>query len=213
MMKRILVVIFAAGWTSIAMSTPAAIAAEAKDKSWPCIQRKVPEISIGMVWSGPEFKVDDQAWKRTEGVAELVKVTTSRRNSIEDAKTAIDKFLNAFKGDTKSTLTQVFAGLFQTINGERREIITGIERYARQQLALAKKIKTLTKELYGLTASGAEPTPEQSKRIDEINEKFNWDTRIFDERQQSLTYVCETPVLLEQRLFALGRHIVQHLEK
>jgi len=44
-----------------------------------------------------------------------------------------------------------------------------------------------------------------------LSEQLNWDTRVYDEREQSLRYVCETPVLLEQRLFALGRHIAEHL--
>ena len=32
------------------------------------------------------------------------------------------------------------------------------------------------------------------------------------ERQQSLTYVCETPVILEQRAFALSRAIAGRLD-
>jgi hypothetical protein len=31
--------------------------------------------------------------------------------------------------------------------------------------------------------------------------------RVFSERQQSLTLACEVPVLIEQRLFELGREI------
>jgi len=37
------------------------------------------------------------------------------------------------------------------------------------------------------------------------------DTRIYDEREQSLTFVCEQPVLLEQRLFKIGREIMARL--
>jgi len=44
-----------------------------------------------------------------------------------------------------------------------------------------------------------------------VEERLLWDTRVFDERLQSLSYVCESPVLLEQRLFALSRHIMNHL--
>jgi len=44
---------------------------------------------------------------------------------------------------------------------------------------------------------------------DELNEQIDWDTRIYEEREQSLRYVCETPVLLEQRLFQIGRHVSQ----
>ena len=42
---------------------------------------------------------------------------------------------------------------------------------------------------------------------------LDWDQRIFTERQQSLTYVCETPVILEQRAFALGRIIAAQVPR
>ena len=40
----------------------------------------------------------------------------------------------------------------------------------------------------------------------------DWDIRIYDDRRGSLTYLCEQPVLLEQRAFTLARTIVSHLE-
>ena len=40
----------------------------------------------------------------------------------------------------------------------------------------------------------------------------DWDVRIYDDRRGSLSYLCEQPVLLEQRAFALARTIVSHLE-
>jgi hypothetical protein len=36
-------------------------------------------------------------------------------------------------------------------------------------------------------------------------------TRIFQERAQSLTFVCEVPTLIEQRLYALARTIAEAL--
>jgi hypothetical protein len=41
---------------------------------------------------------------------------------------------------------------------------------------------------------------------------LEWDLRVFDERHQSLAYVCETPTLIEQRLFALARVIQRSLD-
>ena len=38
-------------------------------------------------------------------------------------------------------------------------------------------------------------------------ERLTWETRIFEERVQSLTYVCEVPTLIEQRLYALAKTI------
>ena len=38
-------------------------------------------------------------------------------------------------------------------------------------------------------------------------DRYQWDVRVFTERQQSLPLACEVPVLIEQRLFELGREI------
>ena len=43
--------------------------------------------------------------------------------------------------------------------------------------------------------------------MDAVEKDLDWSMRIFRERQQSLTYVCETPVILEQRAFAVGRAV------
>ena len=51
------------------------------------------------------------------------------------------------------------------------------------------------------------PAAATSKELDELETRFSWDKRIFEERAQSLTYVCETPVLLEQRLYEIARAI------
>jgi hypothetical protein len=48
--------------------------------------------------------------------------------------------------------------------------------------------------------------------IDKQEEQLDWDTRIFQDRQQALSYVCETPVILEQRVFALARAIAAGLK-
>ena len=36
---------------------------------------------------------------------------------------------------------------------------------------------------------------------------LDWDMRIYEERERSLTYVCEVPVLYEQRAFAIAKLI------
>ena len=42
-------------------------------------------------------------------------------------------------------------------------------------------------------------------KVDELGSRIEWQTRIFEERQKTIGYVCEVPVLIEQRLFALAR--------
>ena len=62
-------------------------------------------------------------------------------------------------------------------------------------------------------AADAASLPGTQERTAALTEKLQWDRRIYRERDQSLTYVCEVPVLLEQRLFALARHIQSHLPR
>ena len=47
---------------------------------------------------------------------------------------------------------------------------------------------------------------------DTLRAERDWDIRIFEDRRQSLVYLCEQPVLLEQRAFALARAIASHME-
>jgi hypothetical protein len=49
-------------------------------------------------------------------------------------------------------------------------------------------------------------------KIDELNSGIEWSTRIYDDRRKSVSYACEVPVIIERRLFALGRTIRQGLE-
>ena len=49
-------------------------------------------------------------------------------------------------------------------------------------------------------------------QIEELTNRVEWDTRIFEERRKTMNFVCEVPVLIEQRLFALARAIQQSLE-
>ena len=44
-------------------------------------------------------------------------------------------------------------------------------------------------------------------------DRLTWETRIFEERVQSLTYVCEVPTLIEQRLYALAKTVAEVLPK
>jgi hypothetical protein len=41
---------------------------------------------------------------------------------------------------------------------------------------------------------------------------LSWQTRIFEDRRKSASYVCDVPVLIEKRLFDLGRAIQDGLQ-
>jgi len=183
-------------------------AAPSLKKTWPCIQRKVPELSAATIWDGPELNITDRGWEKNDVIAKLVRSTVSRRRSVAQAKALINKYAAGLTPEQKTALLpQVFTGQFQILNTERRVVMAGIERYSRRQKALSEIVKkeNIKNDKLALTKP---MTKAVEKRLDALNEKLKWDTRIYDERQQSLRYVCEVPVLLEQRLFALGRHII-----
>jgi hypothetical protein len=85
--------------------------------------------------------------------------------------------------------------------------MAGVPRYADKQATLSDQIEARRVEMARLSAA-AEP---DFDKIDAEEERLDWDVRIFTDRQAQLTYVCETPVILEQRAFALARAIAAHL--
>ena len=84
----------------------------------------------------------------------------------------------------------------------------GIERYARKQREFSEQIRSTILQLRVLQDR---PDADQG-RIDELTNRVEWDTRIFEERRKTMSFVCEVPVHIEQRLFALARAIQQSLE-
>jgi hypothetical protein len=207
-MRALLSVAFIAGLS--VLGRPAEAAA-GDDPNWPCVQRKVTEISAGQVWNGPSVDGIGDSWRSDGDLADLARTIASRRTDMADAKEKIAAFASAAGADKNRRLTLLFAGVLATINGERGSIIAGIGRYARRQQGLAQKITAQSAELDKLPRDGA--TDEQIDRREELLEMQAWDSRIFRERERSLQYVCELPVLLDQRAFALGREISGQLDK
>ena len=54
----------------------------------------------------------------------------------------------------------------------------------------------------------AQDTPDFD-RIDGIEEQLDWDQLIHSDRQQSIQYLCETPQLIERRLFSISQMLQQ----
>lgn len=186
-------------------------AASFDDPDWPCIQRKVPNLSIGQMWAGPVIEDKDlRAWRDNQDAAALAPVLAVRRTSDAEAAQQIDTLADRLGEDKQRTMTLLFAGAFSLIERERSQIINGIGRYARTQTALSKAIENSQNTLTDLLAI-EDPDFDTQDRIEALQDKILWDTRIFKDRQQSLTYVCETPVILERRAFGLARKIMEHL--
>lgn len=182
-------------------------AAGSDDPDWPCIQRKVPEISPGMVWAGPPVEELEQAWRGDRQVGQLAGRIAVRRTPREEAEAAITEFAAGLGAEKDRKLTLLFAATLAAINSERGSLISGIRRYARRQAKLAERIQGQLAELNQPTSGD-----EQDARRRELEEAHRWDTRIYEERERSLRYICEQPVVLEQRIFALARVMMAHLD-
>src|SRR6476659_8620841 len=90
-----------------------AAAATKTDPDWPCIQRKVPELSLGQVWNGPELPASAKDWSKDRDVSVLVKELAARRLPIAEAQAQIRKFATALSVEQKSArLTMLVQGLF-----------------------------------------------------------------------------------------------------
>src|SRR5262245_23841339 len=208
MMTRILRLLPTAALLPILVTGATGAHAARGQNDWPCVQREMPQISAGMVWTGGAIDADDQSWSTDERIAPKVAEVSSRRKTVEEAIAAIDQFAAGLKEDRTRLLTALFTGVLQNVNTERRKIMAGIKRYARKQASLADRIKERSIQRAALSQKPA-PSDEDKRKLAELEEQITWDTRIYDEREQSLRYVCEAPVLLEQRLFQIGRHVSQ----
>ncbi|MCG7393808.1 hypothetical protein MHY87_12910 [Microvirga sp. ACRRW] len=174
------------------------------DEDWPCVQRRVAELSMGQMWAGPPVDAAASAWRDDPSLASLARTLASRRTTLDDASAAIERFSKDAGPDKEAKLTLLFAGVFELINTERRRLINGIERYARKQKTLADQISETSRIL----THESKPAPERAT----LEHRLQWDTRIYDDRNQALQYVCESPVLLEQQVYALAQEISRHLE-
>jgi hypothetical protein len=107
-------------------------------------------------------------------------------------------------------LKLLFAGLLDVINSDRAVVMSGIERFQQRQRRRAAEIERQGAVLRQLKERAASDETARAE-LASAEDRYNWDVRVLSERQQSLPLACEVPVLLEQRLFELGREIRSHM--
>jgi hypothetical protein len=194
----------------LAAASPAPVLAAANnDPDWPCIQRKVPQLSIAQVWTGPALP-QNIASAEDPKITELVSEMAARRNPVEEAEKMLADYAASLPQDeVNGKLAQVFQGLFDRLNSERGQVISGISRYAAKQREMAADLR---KEAQEVDAMRMKPDADAAQ-LTRLNDRLTWETRIFEERAQSLTYICEVPTIIEQRLYRLGNFIGQTMVK
>jgi hypothetical protein len=205
--SRLVLIVAAA--TLLGLAAPgAALAADPRFPDWPCNQLKVPEISVAAVWAGPAIDDVRDTWQNEPRIGDLVDRLAARRTPMDEAEKLIADFLTGSAMDKEDKAKRLFAGLFERLNRQRSEVMSGIERITRKQKALAGKIRSDALELRTLQdAAGHDPT-----KIEELTNQVTWSTRVFEDRRKTINYVCEVPGLIERRLFSLARAIQESLE-
>ncbi len=193
---------------AVAGSPELCFAADPRYPDWPCAQAKVPDVSLAAVWAGPPLDDVADKWKNDAKVSALLPRLAARRTPLNEAQKAITEFLAGSTAEKIEMGKLLFAGLFDTLNAQRSSVMSGLERVTRKQREAADKIRTDTLALQAL--QDASP-PDQAK-IEELGNQLVWETRIFEDRQRVIKFVCEVPTAIDQRLFALGRMIQQEIE-
>jgi hypothetical protein len=190
----------------VAGGTHSAEAVKPGYPDWPCIQHKVPELTSAQMWDGPP--VDDlEEWRDNAEILKLIPKLASRRVPMEEATAAVDIFAAAQpKEKHDEVLKLLFAGLLKTVNADRAVVMAGIERFQKRQKARAEEIQRQGEALRQLRKQ-VERDEKARAALTAAEDRYNWDVRVFTERQQSLPLACEIPVLIEQRLFDLARTI------
>ncbi|NNF76583.1 MAG: hypothetical protein HKN05_01010 [Rhizobiales bacterium] len=192
--------------------TGPAFSAGDNDPDWPCVQRKIPALSAGMMWAGPP--IDEKAekmWSADSELAALVARISARRTTLDEATEQIAAYAGKLEAQSKTEkLTALFAGVLSTINSERTQIMKGITKFTRKQQELADTIRK-TRQEFTKALKVKPKTDESRKAVRELEQKLSWQSRIHQDRERSLQFVCESPVILEQRTFALAREIANQL--
>jgi hypothetical protein len=187
----------------VACWTQSAFALDPRYPDWPCQQLKVPGIAIASVWNGPPIEIGDGTKPIDAKQAELVSRLAARRTPIEDARKLIVDYIVGTDAEKQEKAKTLFVSLYSTLNAQRDEVMNGIERFSRKQKAAADDIRAEAQKLREMQDK-PDADPAQNE---ELVSRLAWQTRIFEDRRKSTSYVCDVPVMIEKRLFDLGNAI------
>ncbi|MCA1477175.1 hypothetical protein [Bradyrhizobium sp. NBAIM08] len=192
----------------LAVASTTAHAADPRYPDWPCTQAKVPEISLAAVWGGPPLDDVQNRWKDDARISALVAKLAARKTPLDEAEKLVKEFLAGSAADKTANAKLLFAGLFDTLNAQRSQVMNGLERVSRKQRDAADKIREEAIQLQALQGA----TPRDEAKVQALSNELIWKTRIFEDRHKVVRFVCEVPTSIDQRLFALGRVIQQEME-
>jgi len=188
---------------SFFVSVTPTMALDKRYPDWPCKQLKVPVLSPAAIWAGPPIDTVGNAWEEAPGLPDLVGRLAARRTPMADAEKEIANYLTGTAEEKQEKAKLLFAGLLETLNIQRTQVMNGLERAYRKQKQVAEAIRGETDKFRQLQDA---PSQDQAQ-VEELARQIEWETRIFEDRRKTTSFACEVPIEIEQRLFALSRAI------
>lgn len=178
------------------------------DTDWPCQQIKVPELSLAAVWGGPPVDPQQIDWQHDQTVADLVHEIVQRREPLAQAQDKVHVFAQQAAAQKQQKLLALLAGVFSVLDDERSVVIAGLDRFGVRQKELAAGIRDDNAKLRQLQADSAADASDVIQMV----QRVTWEAEVFQDRRQALSYACDVPGKIEQRLFGLARSIQQDLQ-
>ena len=183
---------------------------EVKKEEWPCIYRKVPQLTAAMIWDGPEI-TDTTSWHKDDAIRKLSQFLISRRVKIDEVDTAIKKYAAGLPEDQRDAkLTELFSAVLTRTNEDRKTVMNGIEKFHKRQVERSKAIEKEALEIQPEEQAAAEDPGSDvgvAGRASDAVEKYKWEIRTFQEKQANIPIACEIPQLIDERAGEIARAI------
>lgn len=191
------------GVWATAVSVASAAPPGPRDPDWPCQQIKVTQLSLASVWSGPAVRDD---WQQDQQAVDVAQAVAQRRMPIEQAQEKIRAFAQQAGEQKQAQLLAVLGSLFNTLDEERSSVIAGLDRFGARQKELAAQLRDDNEKLRALQADSGSDAGE----LNQTTQRVTWEAQVYQDRRQALSYACDVPGKIEQRLFTLA-HTIQAL--
>lgn len=188
--------------TALLLLHPVGAQAPGAPEWWPCIQRYVPKLSVGRFWEGG--LEENNNWHENKEIVDLARRISDRDISTQESLADVRAFM-ASNGEQQNKVEDLLRATQQTVNEQRDRIIDGINRFAKRQHMMIRRIEQQTKDM---------ENPELTQaQLEDLEARQKWDIRVFEEREGMITYLCEQPVLMAKKFFAVGRAVAEAQNK
>lgn len=197
--KLIAIAMVAWGAVSVALAVPVSVPPAALS-TWPCPALRVPHLSVAAIWAGPPITtIKPRDWQSDLQLDPLVTRLALRRTPLSEAKAAIGGLASQSGPTTQHRL----AVLFDALNSERDQVIAGLDRLGCSQLRTAGAIRAAITQMHALQdAANSDPAA-----LKKASDQLDWTLRLYKEKKLAARYVCESPALIEHRLYQLAQMI------